>query len=123
LRCLRRARAATGSGAARQRQRQERCVTGRSGRSDPGELRPFVQPKLALDNDRIGGAEAQFRRMHPTRGVVAPMASIPFAEQTGFMRATTWFFDETAHQWLASQAEGPSLIPSAKPFHARPAGR
>ena len=76
-----------------------------------GELRLYLQPKLMLDNGRIGGAETLVRWAHPTRGLVPPMEFIPFAEQTGFIRTLTiWVFEEAARHWLALQAEGISLV-------------
>ena len=76
-----------------------------------GELRLYLQPKLMLDTGRIGGAETLVRWLHPTRGLVPPMEFIPFAEQTGFIRALTiWVFEEAARHWLALQAEGISLV-------------
>ena len=76
-----------------------------------GELRLYLQPKLMLDTGRVGGAETLVRWLHPTRGLVPPMEFIPFAEQTGFIRALTiWVFEEAARHWLALQAEGMSLV-------------
>jgi EAL domain-containing protein (putative c-di-GMP-specific phosphodiesterase class I) len=75
-----------------------------------GELRLYLQPKLALDNGRVAGAEALVRWQHPQRGLVPPMQFIPFAEQTGFIRVLTmWVFEEAARQWLALVAQGMTL--------------
>jgi EAL domain-containing protein (putative c-di-GMP-specific phosphodiesterase class I) len=75
-----------------------------------GELRLFLQPKLALDTGRVAGAEALVRWQHPQRGLVPPMDFIPFAEQTGFVRVLTiWVFEEAARQWLALRAQGLTL--------------
>jgi diguanylate cyclase (GGDEF)-like protein len=69
-----------------------------------GELRLYLQPKLALADARVLGAETLVRWQHPQRGLVPPMAFIPFAEQTGFVRQLTlWVFDEAARQWAALQ--------------------
>jgi diguanylate cyclase (GGDEF)-like protein len=74
---------------------------------DQGELRLYLQPKLMLDTGRISGAETLVRWLHPTRGLVPPMAFIPFAERTGFIRTLTmWVFEEAARHWLALQAAG-----------------
>ena len=74
---------------------------------DRQELRLFLQPKFALASGRMVGAEALVRWWHPVRGMVPPMAFIPFAEQTGFVRElTTWIFDEAARQWPALAAAG-----------------
>jgi predicted signal transduction protein with EAL and GGDEF domain len=50
------------------------------------ELRLFLQPKMALADGTLIGAEALVRWQHPTRGMVPPLHFIPFAEQTGFVR-------------------------------------
>ena len=70
-----------------------------------GELRLYLQPKIALSSGRATGAEALVRWQHPQRGLVPPMQFIPFAEQTGFIRRITlWIFEETArHQQALKQ--------------------
>ena len=74
---------------------------------DRGELRLYLQPKLAVESGRVVGAETLVRWAHPTRGLVPPMEFIPFAEQTGFIRTLTiWVFEEAARHWLMLQAQG-----------------
>ena len=47
------------------------------------QFRVFYQPKIALlDNNKISGAEALLRWIHPERGFVSPMEFIPVAEKT-----------------------------------------
>lgn len=76
-----------------------------------GELRLFLQPKLALDSGSVVGAEALVRWQHPQRGLVPPAQFIPFAEQTGFIRALTmWVFEEAARLWLELHGEGIALM-------------
>jgi diguanylate cyclase (GGDEF)-like protein len=71
-----------------------------------GELRLFLQPKIALDSDRVVAAEALVRWQHPERGLVPPMLFIPFAEQTGFVRQLTlWMFEEVARIWAGLQSD------------------
>lgn len=78
---------------------------------DCGELRLYLQPKLALDSGRVVGAEALVRWQHPQRGLVPPAQFIPFAEQTGFIRTlTTWVFEEAARHWQALNDEGIELL-------------
>ena len=75
-----------------------------------GELRLYLQPKLALDSAAIVGAEALVRWQHPRRGLVPPLQFIPFAEQTGFIRSlTVWVFEEAARHWLMLRRQGLSL--------------
>ena len=80
---------------------------------DHGELRLYLQPKLALDSGRVVGAEALVRWQHPQRGLVPPMQFIPFAEQTGFVRVLTmWIFEEAARTWKRLHGEGMELVMS-----------
>ncbi len=77
---------------------------------DRGELRLYLQPKLALDNGSVVGAEALVRWQHPQRGLVPPVQFIPFAEQTGFIRhLTMWVFEEAARHWQVLADEGLQL--------------
>jgi len=72
-----------------------------------GQLRLYLQPKLALDSGKVVGAETLVRWEHPQRGLVPPMQFIPFAEQTGFIRTLTmWVFEEAARHWRMLQGEG-----------------
>jgi EAL domain-containing protein (putative c-di-GMP-specific phosphodiesterase class I) len=74
------------------------------------ELRLYLQPKIALDDGRVLGAEALIRWQHPTRGMVRPDEFIPFAEKTGFVRQLTlWMFEQVARQWHSLQGSGPAL--------------
>jgi len=74
---------------------------------DHGELRLYLQPKLALESARVVGAEALMRWQHPVRGLVPPMEFIPFAEQTGFVRVLTlWIFEAAAVMWQRLSASG-----------------
>ena len=78
---------------------------------DDGELRLYLQPKIALHSRRLVGAEGLVRWQHPQRGLVQPMDFIPFAEQTGFVRQLTlWIFEEAARHWHHLQAHGPVRI-------------
>jgi len=78
---------------------------------DRNELRLYLQPKLALDDRAVVGAECLVRWQHPTRGLVPPVQFIPFAEQTGFIRhLTIWVFEEAARCWQALADEGLQLL-------------
>ncbi|MGZ5267776.1 MAG: putative bifunctional diguanylate cyclase/phosphodiesterase [Caldimonas sp.] len=80
---------------------------------DRGELRLYLQPKLALDDGRVVGAEALLRWQHPRRGLVPPLQFIPFAEQTGFIHVLTlWVFEEAARHWRALNEDGIELTVS-----------
>jgi predicted signal transduction protein with EAL and GGDEF domain len=67
-----------------------------------GELRLYLQPKIAISDGSVSGAEALVRWQHPTRGMVQPAQFIPFAEQTGFIRQLTlWIFEQAAAEQVA----------------------
>ena len=64
---------------------------------DHDQLRLYLQPKIELATGLVLGGEALVRWQHPTRGLVAPMRFIPFAEQTGFIRVlTAWMIERCA---------------------------
>ncbi len=71
----------------------------------PAELRaalaaqrfePWFQPKVALADGRILGAEAVVRWRHPERGLVMPAAFIPAMEHHGLIEPLTWLVLERA---------------------------
>ena len=74
---------------------------------DRDELTLDYQPKVSLRNASGHYMEALVRWRHPTRGVVAPNEFIPFAEQTGYIRAITqWVLASAIAQCASWRAEG-----------------
>ncbi len=77
---------------------------------DGGQLRLFLQPKIALATGAVVGAEALVRWEHPQRGLLPPMRFIPFAERTGFIRMlTSWMIERCAHVLQQLHAAGKPL--------------
>jgi diguanylate cyclase (GGDEF)-like protein len=74
------------------------------------ELVLYYQPKVDFLNRHVAGAEVLLRWQHPTRGLLAPGAFIPFAEQTGFIRRLTrWALDKSVAQAAAWEKAGTPL--------------
>jgi diguanylate cyclase (GGDEF)-like protein/PAS domain S-box-containing protein len=67
-----------------------------------GELRLAYQPIIQLQEGRLSGFEALLRWEHPERGMVAPAAFIPLAEETGQIVAVGRWVLEEACRTLAA---------------------
>jgi len=71
------------------------------------ELTLHYQPKVHLSEARELHVEALVRWQHPSRGLVPPNEFIPFAEQTGFIRAITqWVLGQAVRQCAQWRREG-----------------
>ena len=55
-----------------------------------GEIKPYFQPIICLDGERITGFEALARWQHPIRGLLAPDAFIAVAEDLGIIDLLTY---------------------------------
>ncbi len=62
----------------------------------------LFQPKLRLSDGHCDAAEVLIRWRHPQRGIVPPDRFIPFAEQTGAIKAITLWVLQHALNQLAS---------------------
>jgi diguanylate cyclase (GGDEF)-like protein len=64
-----------------------------------GELRVYYQPQIDLETNRINGAEALLRWMHPELGMVSPGVFIPLAEKSGLIgEIGRWVLNEAVRQ-------------------------
>ena len=70
-----------------------------------GELRLFYQPIIDLAGNRLAGAEALIRWIHPEQGLIPPDAFIPLAEESGFIREIGIWALETACRQLKAWAD------------------
>ena len=74
---------------------------------DNDELLLMYQPKVSLARGGEHHVEALVRWQHPGRGMVPPMEFIPFAEQTGSIRAVThWVVEHAVAQCAAWRRNG-----------------
>jgi predicted signal transduction protein with EAL and GGDEF domain len=74
---------------------------------EQNQLQLYLQPKVALADGRVIGAEALVRWRHPVRGMVPPIRFIPFAEQTGAIRQIThWMIEHTLTAIAAFRDQG-----------------
>ena len=74
------------------------------------ELRLFYQPKIDMATQRVAGAEVLIRWQHPGRGLLSPVAFIPFAEHTGFIRRMTrWTLNRAIAQGAEWHRQGRPL--------------
>ncbi len=74
---------------------------------DVDELTLFYQPIVAASNVHELQVETLVRWQHPIRGLVSPGEFIPFAEQTGYIRAITqWVMAHALEQCAAWRSTG-----------------
>jgi diguanylate cyclase (GGDEF)-like protein/PAS domain S-box-containing protein len=79
----------------------------------------YYQPKINLHTGKMVGVEALVRWAHPDRGLLAPDAFIPLAEQSGLITSiTTWVLDAVVEQHHAWKRAG-LLCPIAVNVSAR----
>ncbi|MBI3526559.1 MAG: EAL domain-containing protein [Betaproteobacteria bacterium] len=63
------------------------------------QLTLYYQPKVDLRSGASDSVEALVRWVHPKRGFVMPIDFIPFAEQTGYIKAVTrWVLERALSQ-------------------------
>ncbi len=76
------------------------------------ELILFFQPKFDLSGERITGAEALLRWLHPTRGIISPGVFIPIAEETGLiLDIDRWVVEQTCQCLKQWQSSGIEVVP------------
>jgi EAL domain-containing protein (putative c-di-GMP-specific phosphodiesterase class I)/GGDEF domain-containing protein len=74
----------------------------------------YLQPKVCMRDGTVHSAEALIRWCHPVKGMIAPNNFIPFAEQTGKIRAITlWVLKEVAKLTKLMRDQGQPLLISA----------
>ncbi len=76
------------------------------------ELRVAYQPIIDLRTDQVLGFEALIRWQHPQRGLLAPAAFVPVAEDSGLIiPIDRWMLQAAGRQIRAWQARFPAVPP------------
>jgi diguanylate cyclase (GGDEF)-like protein/PAS domain S-box-containing protein len=79
-----------------------------------GEFELYYQPKIDLATGHVSGAEALIRWNSPERGLVAPDAFIPVAEETGLIVGIgDWVIGEACRQMAEWEKRASLKIPVA----------
>lgn len=71
----------------------------------------YLQPKVCIKDGMVHSAEALIRWCHPVKGMISPSNFIPFAEQTGKIRAITlWVLQEAGKLTKMMRDRGQPLL-------------
>lgn len=72
----------------------------------------YFQPKYNLHNDKIAGAEALVRWMHPEKGIMSPAKFIPLFERNGFITdLDRYVWDNTCKKIREWRDKGYKTVP------------
>lgn len=78
---------------------------------DNNEFVMYLQPKVDLKTEKLCGAEALVRWLHPTKGIHSPGEFIPLFESNGFVKKLDEYMWETACEYLARLKNMDELVP------------
>lgn len=85
-----------------------------------GELRLYLQPRVAARTGRLTSFEALVRWQHPQRGLLSPSQFIPMAEETGLVVPLgAWMLRATCRQLAQWREDGLPLVPVSVNVSAR----
>ncbi|MBQ7933712.1 MAG: GGDEF domain-containing protein [Lachnospiraceae bacterium] len=76
------------------------------------EFKVYLQPKISTSEEKLAGAEALVRWIHPTEGFIPPNKFIPIFEQNGFiLKLDDYMLEEIAAQQARWIAQGRKIVP------------
>lgn len=76
------------------------------------EFQMYLQPKYTTNGEKVGGAEALVRWIHPTEGFVPPGRFIPIFEKNGFiLQLDDYMINEVARYQAKWISEGKKVVP------------
>lgn len=83
----------------------------------------YLQPKYSISQEKMVGAEALVRWVHPERGIIPPMDFIPLFEQNGFViKMDEYIWEEackTIRKWMDNGLEPMPISVNVSRRHLR----
>ncbi len=77
-----------------------------------GEFEVYLQPKISASEEKLAGAEALVRWIHPKEGFIPPGRFIPIFEGNGFiLKLDDYMLEEVARQQAEWIAQGRKIVP------------
>lgn len=64
------------------------------------QFKMYLQPKYSISQNKIVGAEALVRWIHPERGMIYPNEFIPVIEENGFIKMVDYYIWEEASRFI-----------------------
>ncbi|MBR3834032.1 MAG: bifunctional diguanylate cyclase/phosphodiesterase [Lachnospiraceae bacterium] len=88
-----------------------------------GDFKMYLQPKFRLSDDKMVGAEALCRWVHPKKGIIPPMDFIPLFEKNGFiLKLDEYMWEEacrTLRRWIDMGVEPIPLSVNISRYHIK----
>ncbi len=76
------------------------------------EFKVYLQPKISAAEEKLAGAEALVRWIHPKEGFIPPNKFIPIFEKNGFiLKLDDYMLEEVARQQAEWIAQGRMIVP------------
>ena len=87
-------------------------VNNMNGSLERGEFLVYLQPKYELMSEKIVGAEALVRWLHPQLGFISPARFIPVFEQNGFIyRLDKYIWEQVCRILRSDMDKGRNVLP------------
>ncbi len=88
-----------------------------------GDFKMYLQPKFRLSDNKMVGAEALCRWMHPTKGMIPPLDFIPLFEKNGFiLKLDEYMWEQacsTLRRWMDLGIEPIPLSVNISRYHIK----
>lgn len=88
-----------------------------------GDFKMYLQPKFRLSDNKMVGAEALCRWIHPIKGVIPPMDFIPLFEKNGFIiKLDEYMWEQackTIRNWIDRDIEPIPISVNISRYHIK----